>query len=217
MSRRKIGWNGMLAFVACGLLATQACFAQQASELKADDPKALRTQSVRSVLRWQDLDGRERPLLPETDARAICIIFVSTDCPISNSYQPELRRLHQQYEPEGVAFVMLHATAGMEPERIREHIKNYEIAIPVGIDAHQSIAKALQAATIPEAFVLSADGETVWYRGRIDNLYEAFGKKRPRPTSHELRDALHAIVTGQKVPLAVTDPVGCRLRIEPRP
>jgi hypothetical protein len=112
---------------------------------------------------------------------------------------------------------MLHATAGMEPERIREHIKNYEIEIPVGIDSHQDIAKALQATTIPEAFVLSADGETVWYRGRIDNLYEAFGKKRPKPSSRELRDALHAIVTGQEVPIASTDPIGCRLRIEPGP
>lgn len=217
MSRSKIGWNGILALVACVPLATQACFSQQASEPKADDPKAIRRESVRSVLRWQDLDGRERPLVPERDVRAICIIFVSTDCPISNSYQPELQRLHQQYKPEGIAFVMLHATSGIEPERIREHIKNYEIAIPVGIDAHQAIARDLQATTIPEAFVLSADGETVWYRGRIDNLYEAFGKKRPRPTSHELRDALHAIVTGQKVPIASTNPVGCRLRIEPRP
>lgn len=217
MTCGKIDWNGILAFIASALLAAQACFSQQASEPKADDPKTIRPQNVRSVLRWQDLDGRERPLFPESDARAICIIFVSTDCPVSNSYQPELRRLHQQYEPEGIAFVMLHATAGIEPERIREHIKSYEIEIPVGIDSHQAIAKTLQAATIPEAFVLSADGETVWYRGRIDNLFEALGKKRPRPTSHELRDALHAIVTGQEVPIAFTDPVGCRLRIEPRP
>ena len=217
MSHPRIGWTSILAIAACGLLATQVCFSQQSSEAKTDDPKTIRTQAVRSILRWRDLEGRERPLVPEKDVRAICIIFVSTDCPISNSYQPELRRLHQKYEPEGIAFVMLHATAGMEPERIREHVKDYKIEIPVGIDSHQAIAKALQAATIPEAFVLSADGETIRYRGRIDNLYEAFGKKRPRPTSHELRDALHAIVTGQEVPIASTDPVGCRLRIEPGP
>jgi hypothetical protein len=217
MSQGGSGLNSVFAFLACGLLATQAFFFQQASEPKADDPKTIRPQALRSVLRWRDLEGRDRPLFPRRDARAICILFVSTDCPISNSYQPELRRLHQQYEPEGIAFVMLHATAGMEPERIREHIKNYEIEIPVGIDSHQDIAKALQATTIPEAFVLSADGETVWYRGRIDNLYEAFGKKRPKPSSRELRDALHAIVTGQEVPIASTDPIGCRLRIEPGP
>ena len=111
MTCGKIDWNGILAFIASALLAAQACFSQQASEPKADDPKTIRPQNVRSVLRWQDLDGRERPLFPESDARAICIIFVSTDCPVSNSYQPELRRLHQQYEPEGIAFVMLHATA----------------------------------------------------------------------------------------------------------
>jgi hypothetical protein len=216
MSNGRRGWGNILAIAACSL-ATQFCFAQQAIDPQAIDRQTSDAEVVRSGLHWRDLEGRERLLFSESDARAICIIFVSTDCPISNSYQPELRRVRQAFEPQGIVFVMLHSAVGIEPERVREHIKNYDIDMPVGIDSNQAIARTLQATTIPEVFVMSADGRTVWYRGRIDNLYQAIGKKRPRPTSHELRDALHAIVTGQEVPIAFTDPVGCRLRIEPLP
>ena len=40
-------------------------------------------------------------------ARAVVIFFVTTDCPLSNAYAPEMNRIEQTYAPRGVRFYAL--------------------------------------------------------------------------------------------------------------
>ena len=47
----------------------------------------------------------------------------------------------------------------------------------------------------PEAAVFAADG-SIKYRGRINDLYVDLGKKRNAATTHDLRDALDAVLAG---------------------
>jgi hypothetical protein len=47
------------------------------------------------------------------------------------------------------------------------------------------------------------------YRGRIDNFYAALGKPRQRATSHDLRNALAAVVAGRTVEPPRTEALGC--------
>ncbi len=56
--------------------------------------------------------------------------------------------------------------------------------------------------------------DAVVYRGRIDDTYTTFGKRRPEPTTRELRDALEAVIAGKKPKVTKTDSVGCRIFIE---
>ena len=65
----------------------------------------------------------------------------------------------------------------------------------------------------PEAHVYLRDGTCV-YRGRIDDTYTTYGKRRPSPTTHDLRDALSAIISGSKVTNPVTKAIGCQILIE---
>jgi hypothetical protein len=60
----------------------------------------------------------------------------------------------------------------------------------------------------PEAVVLGKGGE-VLYRGRIDDNYLAFGKKRAAARQHDLSDALDAIAAGQTVKEKETQAIGC--------
>jgi hypothetical protein len=69
------------------------------------------------------------------------------------------------------------------------------------------------AKVTPEAHVYLPDGSRI-YRGRIDNTYATYGKRRPEATSHELRDALQAAVAGRRPATAVTEAVGCQILIE---
>jgi hypothetical protein len=65
-----------------------------------------------------------------------------------------------------------------------------------------------KASITPQAFVIDRSGE-IRYRGRIDNLYAALGKTRQQVTSHDLRDALDAVLVGGKVPHPETEALGC--------
>jgi hypothetical protein len=62
----------------------------------------------------------------------------------------------------------------------------------------------------PEAAVLAPDGKVV-YRGRIDDRYADYGKRRPEPTQRDLRDALDAVLENKPVRAPTTKVIGCYL------
>jgi hypothetical protein len=62
----------------------------------------------------------------------------------------------------------------------------------------------------PEVAVLGPDGK-VLYRGRIDDLYVTYGKRRPAPTQHDLRDALDALLAGKAIAAPTAKVIGCYL------
>ena len=55
--------------------------------------------------------------------KAVVFLFVSVDCPISNRYAPEARRLEERFAPEGVAFWLVYPNASETPAAIRRHIE----------------------------------------------------------------------------------------------
>src|SRR5216117_140562 len=55
-------------------------------------------------------------------AKAIVFLFTSTDCPISNRYAPEVRRIVSTFASQGVAFRLVYPNPAEQPPAIREHI-----------------------------------------------------------------------------------------------
>ena len=161
----------------------------------------------------QDLAGKKHTPWSDAKTKAVVVAFVSTDCPIANFYQPSLRQLARQYADKGIAFFQIHPDPEVDPKDAQKHVKDFEINVPVVIDHGQRLTKQLEAKTTPEVFVLTPDGRTA-YRGRIDDTYTTFGKRRPSPTKHDLKEALEAILEGRKVAVPVTESVGCRIFIE---
>jgi thiol-disulfide isomerase/thioredoxin len=142
------------------------------------------------------------------DAVAVVLLFVGHDCPISNGYAPEVGRVCKEYTPKRVAFCVVYADADLTRDAARKHAEEYGYTCPAVLDPEMKLARMVGATVKPEAAVLSPAGELV-YRGRIDDLYPAVGKKRPRPTTRDLRDALDAVLAGKPVPVARTKAVGC--------
>ena len=126
-----------------------------------------------------------------TLTKAIVLIFVLPDCPICNSYIPEINRLQEEFAHRGVTDAFWF-TIDPEMTAQREAAACSRIRHPMPPSrSTRIITDADQAgATIaPEAAVFSATGE-ILYRGRIDNQYAGLGKRRTQVTSHDLRDAL---------------------------
>jgi len=141
--------------------------------------------------------------------RVNALFFVSSDCPVSNSYAPEIQRVCQAYGAKGVTCSLLYEDVGITAEAVRKHQNEYRYrGIRAAIDGARTVAKEANATVTPEAVVVAADG-TVRYRGRIDNLYAALGKPRQQVTEHDLSDALDAVLAGKPVPKPETKALGC--------
>lgn len=157
---------------------------------------------------YVDLDGARRSPLDASDAKANVVLFITVDCPIANGYAPTIGKLVKDFHSRGVRFYLVHVDPDVTEERARRHAKDFGYESPVLIDAEHALVQRLEATHTPEAFVLTRENGIV-YRGRIDDWYGDLGKKRPAPRTHELRAALDALLEGNPVPVARTEPIGC--------
>ena len=161
-----------------------------------------------------DLDGH--PLNPFAPAGAASVIFfIATDCPVSNSYAPEIQGICRDYRGRGVGCSLMYEDVDLGPsaahldDEVRKHVREYRYSeMSVAIDRSRVIAKHARASVTPQAIVVDRTGK-IRYRGRIDNFYASLGKTRRQVTEHDLRDALDAVLSGRPVPRAETDALGC--------
>ena len=142
--------------------------------------------------------------------KAVLLFFVTTDCPIGNSYVPEMNRIRESYGPRGVAVYAVQADTTVPPADVERYAKDFGYTFPLLIDPRQVLVQLAGATITPQAAVLSPDGK-VHYLGRIDNRVADFGKQRPQATEHDLRDALDAILAGKAVAHPATKSIGCAI------
>jgi hypothetical protein len=137
------------------------------------------------------------------------LFFVTSDCPISNSYAPEIQRICGEYGRKGVACSLVYEDVSLDAEGVRKHLDDYLFrGIHTVIDRDRSVAARSGATVTPQAVLMDANGD-IRYRGRIDNRYEELGRPRRVVTVRDLRDALDAVLDGKPVPRPETPALGC--------
>jgi hypothetical protein len=156
----------------------------------------------------RDIDGRSfAPFAPAGTANVL--LFVQTDCPISNHYAPEIQRICKAYESKGVSCSLAYEDVRVDAAAVRKHMKDFAYTgVPATIDDSRALADRARATITPAALVIDARG-AVRYRGRIDNFYASLGKPRQHVTEHDLTAALDAILAGKPVPKPETEALGC--------
>src|SRR5580658_8641841 len=71
-----------------------------------------------------DIDGRPMtPLHPA--AKAEVLFFVSTDCPISNSFAPEIQHICKDYAAKGVGCSLVYEDVQVDAAAVRKHLDEY--------------------------------------------------------------------------------------------
>jgi hypothetical protein len=155
-----------------------------------------------------DLDGHPVDVLAGASTRAVALLFVAPDCPISNRYAPEIERLHQEFAPRGIAFFLVYTDPALDAEAARRHAADYSLTFPALLDREHRLVAHTGVEVTPEAAVLGVDGALL-YRGRIDDRWVDIGTHRPRATRHDLRDALSEILEGRPAPPPGGRAVGC--------
>jgi len=163
---------------------------------------------AKSKLVFTDIKGKNHMPFASTKTKAVVFVFLLRDCPVSNVYSPEITRIHREYSKKGVALYLVHPDRDTDAKSALTHASEYKLTAPVVLDHGHKLTRHAEAQVTPEAAVFDAKGRLI-YRGRIDDLYADFGKKRARPTRHDLRDTLDALLAGKRMTKRTTKAVGC--------
>jgi hypothetical protein len=133
------------------------------------------------------------------------LIFYWHDCPICNTYVPEINSLRSHFA--NFAFYTVEIDPDWTVAAARTHVQEFGLRAPFLLDGGHRLVALANATVAPEAVVFGKN-KTVLYRGRIDNAYASLNQRRPAATAHDLRDALEAIAAGKTV-TNQPPPVGC--------
>ena len=153
------------------------------------------------------LEGREVNPLSDDSNKAVVLVFVRLDCPVSGRYAPAIQQISQRYG-DGVDFWLVYPDKNETPEAIRKSLAEYGYRLPVLRDPEHVLVKQSHVQITPEVAVFDRHHQLV-YDGRVDDWYIDLGRARPAPTTHELEDAIHAVLAGRPVARNEVRGVGC--------
>ncbi len=212
--------NKLLAIPALGLLglALVGCAAQDqtfpTTAALADEAKAPQTETVSAPMSkvaafsLPDTDGKTVEVGDWANSKATVIMFVATQCPVSNAYNARMAKLAKDYTGKGVRFVGVNSNKQESVGEIAEHSRENGFIFPVLKDKGNVIADKFDAKVTPEIYVVDAKGDLA-YHGQIDNA-QSESKVVTRP----LAIALDAMLAGEPVKQSEAKAFGCSIKRE---
>lgn len=139
---------------------------------------------------------------------ATVYFFLQPDCPISNFYAPEIKRICGD---QPVVCELVYVDPALTAQAAEQHALRYGLGhLRRTVDRDRHLIHELTPKVTPEVVVVDRN-RAIQYRGRIDDRYPSIGKKRQVVTSHDLRDALASLAAGRKVAVPQTKAVGCSI------
>ena len=187
------------------LLLAPAAFVAPA----ADTPDAKASLAVGAVapdFTLPDADGRAHTLASLKGKSGTLIIFVATECPVSNAYNERMQKLSEDYRAKGVNVVGINSNMTESAARVKQHAAEKGLTFTILKDTGNVVADRFDAQVTPEAYLLDASGKLV-YHGRIDN-----SRNGDAITASELRDAIEATLAGKPVEKSEVKAFGCSIK-----
>jgi peroxiredoxin len=154
--------------------------------------------------------------LPDTDGRehgpqgVTVVAFTCNHCPYALAWHDRLLDAARDYED--VTFLAINPNDGERYpadsfDAMRERVRaDGGWPLPYLRDETQEVARAYDAKTTPDLFVLDAEGR-LRYRGAPDADH-----RDPSLNAAWLREALDAVLAGEEPARPETDPVGCSVK-----
>ena len=164
--------------------------------------------------------GTEAPTfsLPDTDgvehspgdAPATLVVFTCNHCPYALAWHDRIAAVARDYSDVKVLAINPN-DAERYPRDSYDAMRQRVAAdggwpMPYLRDESQAVARAYDAKTTPDCFVIDASGRIV-YRGAPDADHQD-----PSLNAAWLRDALDAALAGSEPEVAETKPVGCSVK-----
>ena len=145
-------------------------------------------------------------------APATVVVFTCNHCPYALAWHERIVAVAHDYSGRGVRVLAINPNdaeryPGDSPQAMRARVEGGDFeGVPYLRDESQDVARAYDAKTTPDVFVLDANG-LLRYRGAPDADYED-----PEQNAAFLRGALDAVLDGRDPDPAQTQPVGCSIK-----
>lgn len=154
-----------------------------------------------------DLDGHAVNPIAASSDKAVVLVFLRRDCPVSGRYAPVIQQISKQYA-DRVSFWLVYPDKNDSPQEIRKSVVEYGYKLPVLRDPEHVLVKLSRVQITPEVAVFDRSRQLV-YDGRIDDWYIDLSRARLTPTTHELQDAIAAAVGRTTLAQKEVRGVGC--------
>jgi peroxiredoxin len=167
---------------------------------------------VSSVPQFQlrDTQGATHTAAEWAAHKAVVLYFITVDCPVGNSYVPEMNRLREAYAARGIAFYAVQADPSVAEAEVVRYARDYRYSFPLLLDPAQTLVRYTNATVTPQVAVLSPEGKML-YLGPVDNRVEDFGKQRPQATQSYVRQVLDGVLSGKAASVAGHKSIGCAI------
>jgi thiol-disulfide isomerase/thioredoxin len=161
-----------------------------------------------------DLPGTDdkNHTLAEQKGELLVVMVSCNHCPYVIAYEPRVVAYANEYRARGVDFVAVNANDatrypddGMQAMKTRA--KERSFPFPYLRDDTQAFVRTLGARFTPELYVFDADRK-LRYHGRVDDNH----RDATRVTSHDLKNALDALLAGKEPPVPETVAFGCSVK-----
>ncbi len=161
-----------------------------------------------------DLPGTDdrRHSLADAKGRLFVLMVSCNHCPYVVAYEARMVALANEYGVRGVDFVAVNANDatrypddGLQPMKVRARERGFPF--PYLRDDSQTFVRALGARFTPEVYVFD-EARKLRYHGRIDDNH----RDANRVVSHDLKNALDALLEGRDPPVPQTTAFGCSIK-----
>jgi peroxiredoxin len=158
------------------------------------------------------VDGKDYSVASFKTAKLLVIVFSCNHCPFVIGSEDRMIKFNSDYAPKGVSLVAINSNETKDHptdslEHMVSHSKEKGFKFPYLRDETQEIAKAYGALRTPHFYVFDQQRK-LRYTGRMDDNPRTPGAEK----THELRDAVDALLAGKKPPVELTNPIGCNVK-----
>lgn len=145
--------------------------------------------------------------------KVVAVMFIATECPVSNDYNGRMEALNKAYAAKGVAFIGVNSNNTETVKDIVAHKKMAKFTFPVLKDMDNKIADAWNAQVTPEVYLLAvqkkgdATSFVLKYHGSVDD-----SQNDAKVQTKFVERALDALLAGKPVSKAETKAFGCTIK-----
>ena len=155
-----------------------------------------------------DQDGTTHKLA-DYRGKVVVLEWVCPTCPfVQRHYNDgDMPATAGSFDADKVAWLAIDSSNFVTPEKSKAFREEHEIPYPVLQDPTGAVGRQYEARTTPHMFVIDAEG-VLRYEGAIDD--DPRGREE-EPTNY-VKQAVDALLAGNDVPMAQTDPYGCSVK-----
>ncbi len=167
------------------------------------------------------VDGRNYKLTDFDTANILVVIFTCNHCPTAQAYEQRIKKLAADYKLKGVAVVAIspndpnavrldelgYSDMSDSLEEMKIRARDHKFNFPYLYDGdEQKVSRTYGPTSTPHVFIFDKQRK-LRYVGRIDD-----SEKPEQVKSHDMRNAIEALLEEKEVPVEKTRTFGCSIK-----